>query len=370
MSGPYNPLIFIALAISLSGKVVHQKKIVTLMSNLYLMQPNISKVVIDDNLKKVEAFIQEVIIAPKKTMKHWSMITNQTPAVKLGYVGQHLASLITGVQGTGSGARGDDLIDGTEVKSCNKIDQVDKCKECGAHVMRYEQVCPECGSTKIDRKDDSKWLFSVRDEHELHQYLTLDRILLILMDYPNFDDGDYRDVRISAFEIYPKEERMQVFGRLIRNHYYNIYLPKITGKLREGLTKGNPMNLHPFSFQFYKCNPIKVFQCVIKDIDNAASIQIDAEDYVSPKQERGADMPSLLMPSTILKDEEWSALINGADFDREILPKLSYKMSKEWFRNTSKKQKQNLLPFIDESLREYIPLREIKAVLQKEHYQR
>ena len=81
-------------------------------------------------------------------------------------------------------------------------------------------------------------------------------------------------------------------------------------------------------------------------------------------------MPSLLMPSTILKDEEWSALIDGADFDREILPKLSYKMSKEWFRNATKKQKQNLLPYIDESLRGYIPLREIKAVLQKEHYQR
>ena len=334
------------------------------------MIPDISKVVIDDNLEKIKKFVSEVIISPKKTMKEWSLVTNQTPAVKLGYVGQHLASLITGVPGTGSGARGDDLIDGSEVKSCNKIDQVDKCKECGAHVMRYEITCPECGSEKIDRKDDSKWLFSVRDEHELNQYLNLNRILLILMDYPGFDNGDYSDVRISAFEIYPTEERMKVFRQLIRNHYENIYLPKVTGKMREGLTKGNPMNLHPFSYQFYKCNPVKVFECIIKDIDSEPVIQIDESAFVTPKKERDSSMQSILMPTTLLKDSEWDALINKADFDNEIKPLLTYKMGKEWFRNLPRKQKQTTLPYIGESLREYLPLREIKSVLQKEHYQR
>ena len=334
------------------------------------MSPDLSKIVIKDNLTLINRFISDVIVAPRHIMKRWSMITNQTPAVKLGYVGQHLASLITGVQGTGSGARGDDLIDGTEVKSCNKIDQVDKCKDCGAHVMRYETQCSECHSTNIDRKDDSKWLFSVRDEHELHQYLTLDRILLILMDYPNFDDGDFKDVRITTFEIYPKEERMQVFGRLIRNHYYNIYLPKITGKMKEGLTKGNPMNLHPFSYQFYKCNPIKTFECIIRDIDTNPEIQIDPTAYINPQEVRDASKESILMPSSILKDEEWNALIDNYDFDREIKPHLNYQMSKEWFRRLPKKQKQTTLPMIDEYLRERLPLREIKSVLQKEHYQR
>lgn len=68
-------------------------------------------------------------------MEYWAEITNQTPAAKIGYIGQHLASLITGVKGTGSGARGDDLADKTEVKSCNKTDQADKCKNCGARVV-------------------------------------------------------------------------------------------------------------------------------------------------------------------------------------------------------------------------------------------
>ena len=130
------------------------------------MTPDASKITIHDNLEEIEQFINEIIVSPRRSLKAWASITNQTPAAKIGYIGQHLASLITGVPGTGSGARGDDLADGSEVKSCNKIDQADKCKDCGARVMRFEDVCPECGSMRIDRKDDSKWLFSVRDEHE------------------------------------------------------------------------------------------------------------------------------------------------------------------------------------------------------------
>ena len=110
-------------------------------------------------------------------------------------------------------------------------------------------------SQNIKRKEDSKWLFSVRSEEELNQYLNLDRVILILMDYPNFDSNDFNDIRISAFEIYPKDKRMHIFGELLTNHYYNIYLPKINDN-----AKTNPMNLHPFKFQFYKCNPIKTFE--------------------------------------------------------------------------------------------------------------
>lgn len=335
------------------------------------MIPNKSHVSIDNNLAQITRFINDAIIGPKHIMKGWSRITGQTPAVKIGYVGQHLASLITGVPGTGSGARGDDLIDGTEVKSCNKVDQVDKCNVCGGHVLRYEEKCPNCGSEKINRKDDSKWLFSVRDEHELEQYLNLDRLLLILMDYPKFSQGDYRDIRITAFELYPKEARMKVFGDLIKNHYYNIYLPKITGKLKEGLTKGNPMNLHPFSYQFYKCNPLLTFRCIIENIDTAPKILIDDNVYVAPLQERSSTMPSILMPTTLLKDIEWASILQQADFETQIKPMLSNpNLTKDVLLRSNKKELCSYLPHADEALREYLPLRDIIPVIQKEHYQR
>lgn len=88
------------------------------------MRPNSNYITIPTSKELIADFLQEVVISPRSVMRKWAKVTNQTPAAKLGYVGQHLASLITGVPGTGTGARGDDLADKSEVKSCNKVDQV------------------------------------------------------------------------------------------------------------------------------------------------------------------------------------------------------------------------------------------------------
>ena len=344
------------------------------------MKPNPSFITIDDNIEKIKQFITEIIIEPKHALSRWATITNQTPAAKIGYIGQHLTSLITGVPGTGTGARGDDLADGSEVKSCNKVDQVDKCRDCSGRVLRMQTKCPSCGSVNIDRKDDSKWLFSVRDEHELNQYLNMDRIVLLLMDYPNFDDDDYKDIRISVFEIYPKEERMSVFGQLLSNHYYNIYLPKLQKAAEEnGEAKTNPMNLHPFLFQFYKCNPIKTFECIIKNIDTAPSIIIDEDSYISPYTERDDSFETIPMPTTLIKKNEWEELLSKADFNNEILPLIDKNilhkkglstLNKYQFAQFSTNLKEQLLPYLNQTLRDYISLRPIKSTRQKQHYQR
>lgn len=339
------------------------------------MKPNPQFITIDNNIEKIKQFINEIIIEPKHLLAGWAKITNQTPAAKIGYIGQHLTSLVTGVPGTGTGARGDDLADGSEVKSCNKVDQVDKCKDCGERVLRMETQCSACGSTNIDRKDDSKWLFSIRDEHELNQYKNLDRVVLLLMDYPNFDEDDFKDIRITVFEIYPKDPRMQVFNYLISNHYYNIFVPK-----QDANEKTNPMNLHPFSFQFYKCNPIKTFECIIKDIDTNPIIKIDEASYIEPYKERDNSILTIPMPTTLLKDNEWAEMIEKADYEKEIEPlfdtsALTYKMrmsklTKYQFAQLSSKIKSIVLPYIDQTLRDYISLRPIKSTRQKEHYQR
>lgn len=324
------------------------------------MLPNKDKITIDDNRVKIIDFIQEIIINPRQTLKKWSQVTRQTPSFKLGYIGQHLASLITGVQGTGSGARGDDLCDGTEVKSCNKIDQLDKCKKCGGRVLRYESACSNCGSTDIDRRDDSKWLFSVRSESELETYKNLDRILLILMDYPGFDNNDFDDIRISAYEIYPKDPRCKVFNQLIDNHYHNIYLPKIAKK-----ADANPMNLHPFGYQFYKCNPTLVFQCVIKNVDDPSKRTISIDHYIEPDQIRSG---SVMMPSRLLKQKEWGSL----DFDQidKILKKNNINLTKSKFSKLSAKEKSKKVPELDEKMREKLPLRDVISTEQHTAYKR
>lgn len=328
------------------------------------MRPRSEYVIIcRDNEALITQFLKEIVIYQKQMLEKWAAITAQSPAAKIGYIGQHLASLIAGVPGTRSGARGDDLADGSEVKSCNKVDQADKCKDYGARVMRNQSCCPVCKSIKVERKDDSKWLFSVRSEEELKQYLQLDRILLILLDYPGFDAGDFSDIRISAYEIYPKEERMKVFGELISNHYYNIYRPKAD----KGLNT-NPMNLHPFSFQFYKCNPVQTFRCFIKDIDSAPSVEI--KTYVHLLQERGAGMPAVPMPTALLRTGEWKLLLENVDFDEAVRPCLTREISRDEFATLSAGDKCKYLPFLNEALRNLIPLREIKSVIQKKPYVR
>ncbi|MDE7463060.1 MAG: MamI family restriction endonuclease [Muribaculaceae bacterium] len=321
------------------------------------MKPLQEKITIDDNLNKIKDFIQEIIINPRHTLKKWSELTRQTPSIKLGYIGQHLASLITGIQGSGSGARGDDLCDGTEVKSCNKIDQLDKCKDCGSRVLRYEERCLSCGSSNIDRRNDSKWLFSIRSEHELKQYENLDRILLILTDYPDFSNNVFTDVRISAFEIYPKNKKCNVFIKLINNHFHNIYTPKIKKK-----KKANPMNLHPFSFQFYKCNPTLVFECIIKNIEDAAKCKIIVTHYFEPNQDRTG---SMLMPTHLLKPKEWCALNY-----KKIKDIYKIKLTKKEFLKLSIDKKVELVPEISEELREDLPLRDIISKDHPSQYQR
>ncbi len=257
---------------------------------------------------------------------------------------------------------GDDLEDGSEVKSCNKIDQADKCKNCGRRVMRYDEVCPYCNSSAIERKDDSKWLFSVRSKEELQQYLNMDRVVLVLMDYPNFANNDFNDVRISVFEIYPKENRMKVFGELIQNHYQNIYLPKLNDN-----AKTNPMNLHPFSFQFYKCNPIKTFECIIKNIETAPKVSVNK--YIQPKTDRNSSIKSEDMPSELLKEPEWNALINNAPYSK--LKKIMTKnISKIELEKMTNKEKVQTIPYITEQFKGFIPLRPINSVRQQAHYQR
>lgn len=96
---------------------------------------------------------------------------------------------------------------------------------------------------------------------------------------------------------------MKVFSDLIKNHYYNIYLKKVKAN-----KKTNPMNFHPWSFQFYKCNPIKTFECIIENIDTNPVIKIDKNAYVSPEKARDESMPTIPMPSSILNDKEWKEM--------------------------------------------------------------
>lgn len=56
-----------------------------------------------------EALIKDLYIDLRAKVNAWSKITQQTPQARMGYVGQHLVSVVTGYPGGKSGARGYDL---------------------------------------------------------------------------------------------------------------------------------------------------------------------------------------------------------------------------------------------------------------------
>ena len=306
------------------------------------MQPNKTLITIRDNERLIEEFILDMIITPGRLAHKWAAVTNQTPNLKIGYPAQHLASLITGMKGTATGARGNDIVDGSEVKACSKVDQLDKCRNCGRGVLRSSVVCPYCGSKDITRNNDSKWLIAVRSADELRMLLEeTPRFIFIVTDYPGFDDNNFSDIRIRAFEVWVKSERCKRFRELLENYYKFIYMEHIGSNSSQTPA---PKNLWPDKFPFYMCNPIKVFECLIENfLSGKPSIKI--VHYTAPDISR-EKLPSENMPASLLHKDELN-MLQSRGFD--ITPD----------------------GYIDESMRSYLQLRDtdktIKIIGTKKH---
>lgn len=84
-------------------------------------------------------FIEEVILPQWKQLSSWNKLTLQTAQLDFGYLSQHLVSLISGIEGNGQRGKGDDLSDGSEVKSASCVDAVDTPRwnnvNCGAKTV-------------------------------------------------------------------------------------------------------------------------------------------------------------------------------------------------------------------------------------------
>ena len=267
------------------------------MSN---MLPDKNMITIHDNKKLINNFIKDMIITPRQLSHKWSKITNQTPNLKLGYPAQHLASLIVGMRGAATGARGNDIIDKSEVKACSKVDQSDKCRNCNKSILRIDKKCPYCGSSNIKRNNDSKWLISIKSIDELNMILNeTPRFIFIVTDYPQFDTDNFDDIRIRAFEVWVQSIRCKNFRELLTSYYYNIYLKHI--EQNPSLTPA-PKNLFPDNFPFFMCNPIKTFECTIYNADKEFP-DIDISYYVSPEKDRCL-LKSEDMPITLLNEKE------------------------------------------------------------------
>ncbi len=324
------------------------------------MKPQANLITIGENISQIKKLLSELVLAPRLNAIKWSMVTKQTPSIKIGYPGQHLASLITGMPGERTGARGNDLVDGSEVKSCSRIDQLDKCNNCQSSVARMENVCPECGSSEIERKNDSKWLFTIRSEQDL-RVLTHDvkRIVLVLGDYPNFDGNDFETLRFQSFEIWPESQRQRRFAEIMSNYYHKIFLEH---RKQNADKTPAPKNFWPYEYQFYLCNPILTFSCLILNASTKPTMKIIK--FVEPTADR-SKLPSEIMPPELLNNNELDILLTKAK-PAELRTWLSSsRVGKSILNDPSKftqKEKKAIFTGVDEALRKYLPLRDTDRI--------
>lgn len=327
------------------------------------MIPNAKLITLRNNLQQIESLLFELVLNPRLKAIEWSRITKQTPNIKIGYPGQHLASLITGMEGERTGARGNDLKDGSEVKSCSRIDQLDKCNACGAAVARLEDECSECHSKNIKRNNDSKWLFTIRSENDLKTLLhDVGRVVLVLGDYPGFDDGNFDTLRFQAFEIWPEHERNRRFREIMSNYYNKIYLEH---KKNNPNKTPAPKNFWPDQYQFYICNPIRTFLCEVQNANSKPKLEI--KDYVDPAANRQT-LPSISMPKDVLKKEELAMLASNAA--AEVL-RTSLPAGVSLPPGASNSEILANITDINEALRDHLELRDTdKISIAKAEYKR
>lgn len=323
------------------------------------MKPDERLVTIRDNVNKIRQLLSELVLSPRLRAIQWSQITKQTPNIKIGYPGQHLASLITGMEGERTGARGNDLVDGSEVKSCSRIDQLDKCLSCGVAVARFEKRCSECGASEIKRNNDSKWLFGIRSQNDLDTLLhEVKRIVLVLGDYPNFEDNDFDTLRFQSFEIWPESPRHVRFAELMTNYYQKIYLAH---KAKNPNKTPAPKNFWPYSYQFYLCNPILTLSCVVRGANSNPEITL--EHYVEPDADRST-LPSVTMPLSNLSREELALLATKAT-DTELQTAADSALPKGFSELpvvTKVEVLGGVLRGVDEGLRVHLPLRDTDRI--------
>lgn len=216
-------------------------------------------------LEASEALIKDLYLDLRTKVNEWSEITKQTPQARMGYVGQHLVSVVTGYPGGKSGARGYDLVmeNGTygEIKTCYRVDQLGSCNACGAVVSSLETECAACGSTDINRKDDSKWLISLRNDKEFEEVIEPIKYYFVLFEFEELTNAANNNIVASIWEVDSKEKG---FAFCMIDYYLNI---------RAKSKSKAPFNMWPHDFKFSLTKPTLIYRSIIRS-DGAIHTEI------------------------------------------------------------------------------------------------
>jgi len=212
------------------------------------------------SLETSEQLIKDLYLDLRTKVNSWASITHQTSQARMGYIGQHLVSVVTGFPGSRSGARGADLIlpdsEYGEIKTCYRVDQLGECNNCGARVASIENSCPACNSHDLTRREDSKWLISLRNDDEFGKVLDLKYYFLVLFEFLDIQSEDNKDIVSSIWRIDPK---VPGFGYCMIDYYLNI---------RAHSKSKAPFDFWPYKIKFDIMRPLLIYRSLIKENDS------------------------------------------------------------------------------------------------------
>lgn len=228
-----------------------------------------------------EQLIKDLYLDLRTKLIKWSSLTCQTTQARMGYVGQHLVSVVTGYPGSRSGARGEDIVisksEYAEIKTCYRVDQLGKCADCDARVASIEDKCPVCQSAHLIRNDDSKWLITIRNDDEFKSILDPKYYYLVLFEFADIVSESNTDIVASILRIDPT---CIGFAYCMFDYYLNI---------RASSVSHAPFNLWPHSLKLDIMLPELLYESIIKE-DNSI------ETRVFPGQKEPEVVPIKAMP--------------------------------------------------------------------------
>jgi hypothetical protein len=232
-----------------------------------------------------EQFISEFKTFSDKwpTQIRQSILTNLDGFVsESGNMGEFLASLITGKKGTASAGSGFDLSDGIKADEAKLaiLARASICVKCGSKVLFFKEKCT-CGSTKF-RSIGGTSRFGIDSKAGIEYKEQLDKYVLQIIK-PTTNSFNCTEFIYEAFLV---DANNQYFTEYLTNQYINS-------------TKSNNCNMLPYSYDFYRAEPMKVVS--LKIILNELNSDIECT-YYNLKNTKSEKMPINLVDIKFIKN--------------------------------------------------------------------
>lgn len=146
----------------------------------------------DDRISLLEELFRDIYVGQHLTLQKWAALTGQSAQIDTGYIAQFVSSIAMGIPGQGFRGKGDDLIDGSEVKSAANISGVDR--------PRWNHNLGTIAQDRERRKKDQPTTWE--------QYLECPTIFYLLVDRVVSDsDEDGHPIRIRTWCLDAQEDK-------------------------------------------------------------------------------------------------------------------------------------------------------------------